>query len=72
MSVPRCAKRLCSDVILKCCVGETFDKSVAERAQRDAKRLDGFSGRDVFDDVGIRRASMNQLPAGCIDELRRS
>ncbi len=69
VSVPRWASGCAATLFWSAAVGKTFHKSVAERAERDAKRLDCFSSRDVFDDVGISRSSMNQLPAGCINEI---
>ena len=57
---------LCSDVVLQRLVGKRFYKAITECAGRDAESLDGFRRGDVFDDIGIRTASMNQLPAGCV------
>lgn len=60
---------LCRNVILKSCVCQTFHESVTESADRDSESLDCFGSRDVFDDVGISCARVNQLSAGCVDEL---
>jgi hypothetical protein len=38
------------------------------RVLSNAECFDCFGGGDVFDDIGIRPTSMDQLAAGCIDK----
>src|SRR5262249_31981072 len=56
------------DVVLQCLVGNCFNETVADSARRDAECFDGFRRADVLDDVGIRRAGVNQLAARCVNK----
>src|SRR6185295_501647 len=59
---------LCSDVVCQCIVGNSFNETIADRTRHDAEGFHSFRCGDVFDDIGIRSAGVNQLPAGCVNK----
>src|SRR4051812_18659888 len=56
------------DVVFKCRIANTLDKAIAQGAGYDAECFYGLRSGDVLHNIGICSPSMNQLPAGCIDE----